>query len=267
MHETGGRQLRGRPGTDVTTSQALSSFGLLMGSVFGRASLITAHAVLARALGIEGFGLYALGWTILQLSQSVGHLGLSEGLIRFLSRHRGSNRGQVKDLLARAIGLSLISGLSLAGLALLGANEVARQVFEKPDFAGVLWAFSPAIAVAPVLVVAAAATRATSEMRHSVVAVEAGLPVTILTAVGLLSLVGATTVGMALATSAMFCVAMVVASCQVGWLYRAEIGSARCAREQREPLVRFSLSALSVSISMLLLLWSDRLFIGAFRPA
>ena len=62
------------------------------------------------------------------------------------------------------------------------------------------------------LVVAAGATRATSEMRHSVITLEAGLPVAILLAVCILSLLGVATTGMALATSATFCVATVVMS-------------------------------------------------------
>jgi O-antigen/teichoic acid export membrane protein len=252
---------------DFTTRHAVSSFGRLLGSIGGRASQIMAHAVLARALGVEGFGLYALGWTILQFSQSVGQLGLSDGVVRFISRHRGFDHGQVKDLLERSLALSLIAGLALAGVAFFGANALASQLFAKPELAGVLRAFSPAIAVAPLLVVAAGTTRATFEMRHSVLTLDAGLPAMILIAVCILSLLGAATTGMALATSAMFLLVTVVALCQVGWLYRTEIKADRCAQNEREPLVSFSLAALSTGISMLLLLWSDRLFIGAFRPA
>ena len=256
-----------QPVVDEGSRQALGSIGLLLGSASGRAGQIAAHAILARALGVEAFGLYVLGWTIVQLSQSAGHLGLCDGVVRFLSRHRGTDHGQVKDLLTRALGLSLLMGLLLGSVAWFGAGDLAGALFGKPDFGGVLRAFAPAIVVAPLLIVAVGATRATSQMRHSILAFDAGLPLMILIVVSVLAFHGTRTTGMALATSAAFLVATGVALSQVGWLYRTEIRASRCPRQEREPLVRFSLAALSMSISMLLLLWSDRLFIGAFRPA
>ena len=247
--------------------QGLSSLGFLAGFAAGRVSQIAAHAVMARALGLDGFGLYALGWTILQLGQSIGHLGLSEGVVRYLPRYRGKEPARVRSILARALGLSGLAGCVLAAVLLLASEALAERIFGKPGVATVFLAFVPALAVAPVMQVAAAATRATTIMRHSILSVEVGLPVLILMAALGLWLMGSSATGMASATSTAFVAITAVALVQVWRLYRSELSAPAVAVSEQDRLVPFSLAALSMSATLLLMLWSDRLFVGAFRPA
>ena len=252
---------------DSAARQALSSIAFLAASVAGRASQVAAHAVIARALGVEGFGLYALGWTVLQLGQSVGHLGLTDGVVRLLPRYRGVDSARVKSILLRALGLSILAGCVLAGLLAAFGEELADHVFAKPRVTAVLLALAPALAVAPVMHVAAAATRATGAMRYSIITVEAGLPILLLMAACGLWLAGPSVVAMALATSVVVVGIAMAALTQVWWLYRADLTPASAPTREPDRLLSFSLSALSLGVTTLLMLWSDRLFIGAFRPA
>jgi O-antigen/teichoic acid export membrane protein len=264
-----GMEVRGHapvtPSSDAR--QGLSSLGFLAGFAAGRVSQIAAHAVMARALGLDGFGLYALGWTILQLGQSIGHLGLSEGVVRYLPRYRNKEPARVRSILARALGLSGLAGGVLAAVLLLTSEALAERIFGKPGVAPVFLAFVPALAVAPVMQVAAAATRATTIMRHSILSVEVGLPVLILVAALGLWLTGSSAPVMALATSIAFVAITAVALVQVWGLYRAELTTPPVTALEPDRLLPFSLAALSMSATLVLMLWSDRLFVGAFRPA
>jgi O-antigen/teichoic acid export membrane protein len=251
----------------LTARQGLGSLGFLTGLATGRASQIAAHAVMARALGLDGFGLYALGWTILQLGQSIGHLGLSEGVVRYLPRYRGKDPARVRSILTRALGLSGLAGCVLAAVLLMVSETLAQRIFGKPGVATVFFAFVPALAVAPVMQVAAAATRATTIMRHSILSVEMGLPLLILVAALGLWLMGSSATGMALATSIAFVAITAIALVQVWRLYRAELSAPAVTTSEQDRLLPFSLAALSMSATLLLMLWSDRLFVGAFRPA
>ncbi|RMH48620.1 MAG: hypothetical protein D6694_00260 [Gammaproteobacteria bacterium] len=53
------------------------------GRVGGRVMLLVSQVILARVLGPAGFGLYALGWTVMQIVSLIAPLGTHDGVIRF----------------------------------------------------------------------------------------------------------------------------------------------------------------------------------------
>src|SRR5688500_13129104 len=58
-----------------------------IGRILGRAVGYLTQIFLARLLAPEGFGLFAIGWTLLRLFSIAGHLGLDFGVIKFGSQY------------------------------------------------------------------------------------------------------------------------------------------------------------------------------------
>jgi len=54
----------------------------LPGQVIGRVLTFGGHVLLARLLGPEVFGLYALGWTLLKVGTLAAAFGLPVGVVR-----------------------------------------------------------------------------------------------------------------------------------------------------------------------------------------
>jgi O-antigen/teichoic acid export membrane protein len=112
------------------------------GSLYGYAVSFVTSLLLARVLGAQGLGVYALGLTTASLVASLSALGLDDAMVRYLAiqRRAGDDAG-VAGTLQLGIGLSTSVGL-LGGLGLLAlATPVAVGVFDEPDLIPVLRAF------------------------------------------------------------------------------------------------------------------------------
>jgi O-antigen/teichoic acid export membrane protein len=252
---------------DGTGSHALNAAALLLGKLAGRGGALAVQILIARALGSELFGLYALGWTIMLLAQTFGHLGLGDGVVRFLPRYLGGEPARVKALLFGALGTTIFTGLSIGALAFGFAETVAQGVFGKPAFGQVLVAFVPALIVAPSLHVAAAATRARLVMRHSVLLLDVALPLSIFLACLGLWLLGYSVVGLVAGTSAAFLFVTMLAFVAVWRVFRRELASPERSAVPLAEVLRFSLPTLSLSGISVAMSSCDRLFIGVYGTA
>ena len=76
-------------GLERATAKLAKGAGITLGgSVMGRSLEASVHIAVARLLGPEGFGLYAIGWTMLRVFGSLAKVGLTSGVIRYASMHR-----------------------------------------------------------------------------------------------------------------------------------------------------------------------------------
>lgn len=60
----------------------------LVGRVLARGLMLLAQAILARSLSRDGYGLFSIGWSVLQISLFASPIGLQHGVIRFGARAR-----------------------------------------------------------------------------------------------------------------------------------------------------------------------------------
>jgi len=124
--------------------------------------------VISRLLGVESFGLYMLGFTIISFSEVVGRLGLDNAAIRYVSMHNGAGEGGlVKAVISRAIQYALLFSLLIMVCLYLSANLLAVQVFGKPDLEIVIQVMSVSIPFLTVMTVALAATQGFKRMKYS----------------------------------------------------------------------------------------------------
>jgi O-antigen/teichoic acid export membrane protein len=115
---------------------------LSLGSMFGYVARFVTAVLLARALGAEGMGMYALGLTAASLFASLAALGLDDAMVRYLAiQRRERDTAGVAGTLQIGLGLSTGVGV-LAGIGLYAAADpVAVGLFDEPSLAPLLRAF------------------------------------------------------------------------------------------------------------------------------
>ena len=148
---------------------ALSGSAVLFASAFGNGLNYAFGIFLARMLGAEDFGLYALALTIFNMVALTVVFGLDVGTIKFVSHHLViGQHAKARESLAVAGTLAFGSGLLAAiGLGLL-AHPIALTFYNKPGLVLGLLAFALAIPLATVASVLISASQAFQTVRSTI---------------------------------------------------------------------------------------------------
>lgn len=105
-----------------------------IGTIFTMAAGYLVKIYVARVLGAEQLGLYALGMTLVGLAQLVGMLGVQGTAARYVAVYNGTGKfDQLRGFLTRSLGL--VTGLNLVlsiGLV-FGGGWIARRLYHAPD--------------------------------------------------------------------------------------------------------------------------------------
>ena len=147
---------------------AKGTSGLLSGQIFAQALRMLTQVIIARFLGPARFGLYAVGWTLVTTIGHLGLLGMHQGVIRFGTQHRETDRARLKGIFIQTIFIGLSAGLLLGCILFGAAPWIADKLFQMPDLGTVIRLFTPAIFFSNGLSIVAAATRVSLKMRYSV---------------------------------------------------------------------------------------------------
>ena len=139
------------------------------GRVTGSLLQIATHIVLSRLLGASQYGLYALGWVIIQVVGLLARLGLDKGVIRYGTEYLNRGDPGLKWVVRFAIIINLAVGSVLGAVIFLLAGWLANGLFGKPELTGTLKLFALWLPVIAGIRVAAVATRISKRMFYSVV--------------------------------------------------------------------------------------------------
>lgn len=140
----------------------------LFGDVFGKALTFMGQVVIARLVGVEFFGLYALGLVLLNVAQVVSTLGFSQAALRYVAIYSGSeDRPRLKGAIIQCIGLPFAVGSAL-GLLLFLSSDMLAAAFHKPDLAPVIRIVSFGVPLMSSMLVAVQATRGFHKMHYFV---------------------------------------------------------------------------------------------------
>jgi O-antigen/teichoic acid export membrane protein len=144
----------------------------LSGQLVGRMIFLATQVLLARVLGPQMFGLYAVGWAVFRVVGFLGTFGMQTAVVRFGSRYRGHDVRTLHSAIAMSLGLAMITAFA-AGAALFAlASPLAQQVFHREELADVFRGFALGIPLFVGMTVAAAATRIDRRMHASVITEE-----------------------------------------------------------------------------------------------
>jgi O-antigen/teichoic acid export membrane protein len=127
---------------------------LLFASAFGNGLSYAFGIFLARTLGAEEFGLYALALTIFNMVSLTVVFGMDMGAMKFVSHHLAEGqRAKARETLIVAASLAFGSGLVAAiGLAWF-AHPIAVTLYNKPDLVLSLICFATAIPLGTLTIV------------------------------------------------------------------------------------------------------------------
>ena len=105
----------------------------LAGTIFSAALGYVFKVYLARVLGAENLGLYALGVTLIGLIGTFNTLGLPHAAVRFVAAYQAAGKfKELHALLWRGAALLLIANVLLAGVLLSFGKFIAVRFYHSP---------------------------------------------------------------------------------------------------------------------------------------
>ncbi|HEX3104199.1 MAG TPA: flippase [Terriglobales bacterium] len=257
-----GAEFRSRMG-----SISRQSFVYFAGTIFTAAAGYFFKIYLARTLGAEALGLYALGITIIGFVGLFNSLGLPMAAARFVAAYcaRGEY-SQLGSFLRGSLGLLTALNVLLVGMVLLVGPWLAEHFYHAPQLSRYLWAFA-AIMLLGVLNMFLGQVMAGYRdiARRTLITHFTGTPANIAIAVLLISLgFGLSGYMVAQVASALLVLCLLCAS--VWKMSPAESRSALGLHINRE-VVAFSAVAYGIAALQFLLAQSDKVVLGYYLDA
>lgn len=238
----------------------------LLGRVLGRFLFVLGQVIFARNLGPEEFGLFAIGWTLLQMLGTIAPLGLDIAVIRYGTKYWKTNAANLKSVFIQSIGTAFISGSILSFLLFLSAPTIARGIFHNDKATQVLQGLAPAFTFFSIVKVIAAATRVTQKTRYAVV-IEDLLP----SSTSFLIFIPLFFLGYGLSAAINSIVLGYLLSLIIGILMMRKLfpeifSHQRKSKPMLRNLISFSLPSWLAGAFSLFIIWINRLLVGVFRP-
>jgi O-antigen/teichoic acid export membrane protein len=240
----------------------------LVGRVSGRGLHLLTQVVLARLLGADVYGLYAIGWTLLRMLAFLGVLGFDLGIIRYGARFWNQDTARLKGVVIQSLGSSFATSAALAIALYLMAPWLATVAFEDPRVANVIRGFAPGLILYAGMKVAAAGTRVGQRMQYSAYAQDIGQPGSNLALALLFLLAFAWGLAGAVAAAVLsFAIGLGVALFFLIRMLPDLLRKATLPRLLGRELLYFSIPASLAGMLGAYLVWVDRLILGVFRPS
>lgn len=242
------------------------------GKMIGRGLNFLGQAILARLLGPEAFGLYAIGWTVLRIIGIIGPAGLDSGVIRFGAKYWREDQDNFRKIILLSTGVALLSGLMIGAGLYLAAPFLSVAIFRKPGLEYVLHGFAFAIPAVTALRVVSSATTVSQRLKYATYSEEISQPaIEFILFITFFYLVGWKLEGAVLAGVLSFVFALALATYYMFRLFPGllvgrtnQIFSRRSIPLQLE-LIRFSIPTAFAALFGSFISWADRLLVGYFR--
>ena len=258
-----GAEFRSRMG-----SISRQSFVYFAGAIFTAAAGYFFKIYLARTLGAEALGLYALGMTIIGFVGLFNSLGLPMAAARFVAAYcaRG-DYSQLGSFLRGSLGLLSALNVLLAGVVLLVGPWLARHFYHAPKLSSYLWAFSVIMLLGVLNMFLGQVMAGYRDVaRRTLITHFTGTPANIAIAVLLISLgFGLSGYMVAQVASALLVLGLLGRS--VWKMSPAQTRSARSGPHIDREVVAFSAVAYGIAALQFLLAQSDKIVLGYYLDA
>jgi len=228
-----------------------------------RGLALLVQALLARLLGPEGFGRYAIAWNILRLYEVLGPFGMDKAVIRLASEEDSNRRRVFTVAVIGTLGLGLLIGLGFWSLS----PFLAAQVFHDPGLMPVFRWFAPGLGLAAGSYVAGAATRTSQRMQYSAIGQDLAPPAINLALLGLVYVLGVGLIGYVLAGVLSYLLSLLLT---LAFLFRLYPGpGAGASVTRRSVLGMFGVASpiWVASLASVLINRLDRIVLPIFHPA
>jgi O-antigen/teichoic acid export membrane protein len=239
-----------------------------IGKVVSTAIKYLTDLAFAWLLGAEVFGLYTLGIVVYRFGELFTRMGLESGAIRFISIYFAANEKQkLKGILIQILGLPLLSGLILGLILFTLSDSIAQHIFSKPELALVLRIFAFALPWGASITVGAFATTGTQTTIYRTYIWEILLPLANLLLALILCGLGFGLQGAVFAWLGASVISFGVMLWVLVKVFPELLDPKIQATFDGLELLKFSIPLAFGSFAWLVLLWTDILMLGYFRPA
>lgn len=257
-----------RPPVNASVNRLAAGAGIsLFGVGIGRGLDFVKQIALARLLGPEAFGLYAIGWNILRIIGILAPLGLHNGVIHFATPFQKNEDRAVNSVIARSVLLSFLIGWGITLILLAVAPWLTEDLFHEPEFLPLFRVFALMLPFMGALRVAANASRISQRMIFSVASEEIAQGALNLVLFILLYLFGWQLFGAIIATVLSFAGAFALSLYflwQLFGRFYADIGRPSVTPTN---LLTYSLPTALAGMFGVIISRLDRLFLGYYRPS
>ncbi len=143
---------------------------ILAGKILGSLILYIYSIVIARLLGVQFFGLFMLGLTIINFLGIIGRLGLESGVVKFAAQYTSDNDiKRLKGLLTSALKYSFLFSLIIAAGLCLAASPLLAGYLKKPDLVNIVRILAVTLPLWAIMLVSLGFTQGLKIMKYYVV--------------------------------------------------------------------------------------------------
>ncbi len=238
----------------------------LIGRVVGRGLDMVKQIAIARLLGPEAFGLFALAWNLLRIVVILAPLGLQNGVIHFGSAFWRRDDSAFKSLLLRSLAISMAFSLAFSVLLYALAPWISVTWFDDPQLTAVLRLFTLAIPLTVGMRMTVAATQVSQRMKFAIYIEELWQTAVSLVLFFLFYWIGWQLFGAVLATVLSFAAAFAAGLYYVYRLFPEVFASTAQAGLSIRQLLTYSLPTAAAGTFGVLVNRLNRIFIGFFLP-
>lgn len=257
-----------RDSLDYLTKQiAKGSVVTLLGTPLGRGFQTLREVVVARLLGIELFGLYTLGLTVLKFLEMISRIGLTQGGIRYTSLYYGvGDERRAKGAIIQSISLPLLVGIFLGAVAFISSKFISVSIFHRPELSNVIKAFSIGIPFLASMMIAASLTKSFKVAQYFVYVKEVFHSISGLLLFIVLYWLGFKLYGAVYSYVLSAILGLFLSIYYINKLF-PKLTSALKPIYETKKLLSFSLPLAFAGISHFFIMWTDIFMLGYFRSA
>jgi O-antigen/teichoic acid export membrane protein len=238
------------------------------GKITGTGIKYLTQVIIARFLGTELFGLYALGIVLCQVGETLARMGLQSGTVRYTSIHNSTrDLPRLKGVLQQATGIPLFGG-SILGIAFfLSSKFIAEGIFAEPSLTPVLRVIAIAIPLGASMNVTAFASTGFQTTKYMIYVTGLLHPISNLLLVVLLCALGLGLYGAVAAWVAAAFIGLSVSIYFIRKIFPADSWKGIKSIVEAGKLLRFSLPLAFGGFLGFILLWMSTLMLGYYRSA
>lgn len=260
-------QSGGKPSDSSVNRMATGAGISLFGVGLGRGLDFIKQIAMARLLGPDAFGLYAIGWNILRIIGILAPLGLHNGVVHFGTPFWRKDNPALRNILSRSVILSFAIGWGVTAVLLILAPWLTTDVFKEPEFLPLFRVFALMLPFMGALRVAANATRITQRMIFSVASEEIAQGALNLALFIVFYLVGWRLFGAIVATVLSFALAFGLSLYFLRRLFAPAFVEPSRTAVSNQALLAYSLPTALAGMFGVIINRIDRLFLGFYWPS
>ncbi len=234
----------------------------LFGSFLGKGLFFLSQVIIARCLGLECFGLYALGFTLVKICEIFARLGLNNGGMRFVSIYKDSNPAKLKAAVISATGISLLNGILIGAILYFLSANISTSIFHKPELQKPLQLFALGMPFIASMTVVSSLLRGFHTMKYTVYMRDVIQPVGNIILIICFYLAGFELPGVISAFILSHLAALIIGFFYLNKLFPNFKARGIKANYEIKELILYSIPLLFVGFLHYLLLWTGTLMLG-----